>query len=232
MHSAETRDILPGISAVLVVKSGQTDIEAVVLDLGAVLDGLVADNFEIIVVEFGTTQRTADLLADLTVRWPNLPLHILPDACADRQSALQIGFEASAYDLLFVTTVDGQFDMSQLNRLLASVENGADLAIGYRPRRADGPLRRLDGWLRTTALNLTFGQIARDAECEFKLFRRTVWERLRPQPRSLTFNVELLLRARRSGFVIHEVAVSHRRPRQPGPPASTSAPISLGHRAA
>ncbi|HEV7663138.1 MAG TPA: glycosyltransferase, partial [Chloroflexota bacterium] len=173
---------------------------------------------------------TANLLVDMAARSPNLPLQVLPTAYPDRQTALGAGFEASSYDLLLVTTADGQFDVLELNHLLEAIEHGADLAIGYRPARADGVLRRLSGWLHTAALNLLYCQTVRDVDCEFRLFRRVVWERVQPRPRGTSFNAEMLARARRLGFVINEVPVTHRRPRQPD--VATSRPISMGRRAA
>ena len=50
MYPGEPLEIQPGISAVVFAPAGQTDLDAAVLDLAAVLDGLVFDNFEIVVV--------------------------------------------------------------------------------------------------------------------------------------------------------------------------------------
>ena len=46
MYPGEPLEIQPGISAVVFAPAGQTDLDAAVLDLAAVLDGLVFDNFE------------------------------------------------------------------------------------------------------------------------------------------------------------------------------------------
>jgi hypothetical protein len=51
--------------------------------------------------------------------------------------------------------------------------------------------------------------VARDIDCAFKLMRREVVESLPVQSRGATFSAELLMRARRAGFVVHEVGVSH-----------------------
>ena len=244
MLSGEPREIHPGISAVLAVPHRTIGLDSVVLDLAAVLDGLVADNFEILVVEFGSgagqgqgataqaAQPMADLRAEMAARAPSVAVSVLPDVFVDRPSALAAGFDGSRYDLLFVTTADGQFNVCELNHLLEAIEHGADLALGYRPARADGLLQRLDGWLRNIAVNVAYGRTARDLDCDFKLFRRVVWERLHPSPRPPRgrFNAELLVGARRLGFTTQEVPVSHRRPREaattaasPGLPVSRAA---------
>lgn len=235
MHSwqtGDTREMLPGISAVLAVTARQADLESVVLDLGAVLDGLVADNFEVVVVQFGRDAPNRHLLADMTARCPKLPVRVLDKHFADRQSALRAGFDAGSYDLLFVTTADGQFDTSELNHLLEAIEHGADLAIGYRPLRADGVVKRFGSWVGRTALRLRAGKVARDVNCEFKLFRRVVWDRARPRPATRQFYADLLVGAHRLGFVIEEVAVNHHRARRTARAPAWAGDISFGHRAA
>jgi hypothetical protein len=231
MDPGETRDIRPGISAVLALESGRAGPEGVILDLGAVLDGLVAENFEIIVIEYGAGVPTPGLLDDVATRWPTLPLRVLPAAQPDQPSALAAGFDASRYDLLFATTPDGQFDVYELNRLLEAIEDGADVAVGYRRRRADGLAARLAGWAWNAHLNVVFGKTARDVECAFKLFRRVAWERLQPRPRKDRFNVDVLVGARRLGFRIAEVPVSHRRAYQSAA-AAAGVPLSAGRPAA
>ena len=56
------------------------------------------------------------------------------------------GCDAASYDLIFVAAPDGQFDVRELNHLLDAIEDGADVAVGYRPRRTDVLVRRLQRW--------------------------------------------------------------------------------------
>jgi hypothetical protein len=231
MDPGEHSDIRPGISAVLAIEFGQASAEGVILDLGAVLDGLVADQFEIIVIEYGAGGPTPGLLDDLAVRWPTLPLRVLPVAQPDQPTALAAGFDASRYDLLFATTPDGQFNVYELNRLLEAIERGADVAVGYRRSRADGLAPRLTGWAWNALLTVVFGKTARDVECAFKLFRRIAWVQLEPRPRKDRFNIDVLVGARRLGFRIAEVPVSHRRAYQSAG-AAAGVPLSAGRPAA
>jgi hypothetical protein len=226
MHPGDTKDIEPGISAVLAVEPGQAELESLVLDLAAVLNGLVADNFEILVAEYGGSERTPGLLSDLALRRPALPLRVLPGSFPSQISALIAGFDASRYDLLFVTTTDGQYKQSELNHLLDTIEHGVDVAVGYRTERQDGLTRRLEGWAWNAAVSLVFGSVARDVDCGFKLFRRSIWEHMPRQVSSVTFNVELLVFAKRNGFLIGEVPVTHHRPH--GQPGSSRPPAGVG----
>jgi hypothetical protein len=229
-------DHLPGISAVLAVSAGQIELDGAVLDLAAVLDGLVYGNFEIIVVEAAPNPEIADAVAGLRVRYPTLPIRLQDGTHVGDEAALAAGFDAAVYDLILVTGTTGEFDVRETNHLLEAIEQGADLAIGYRPRRADGLVRRLYGWGWNVLVSLLFGKTARDVDCPFKLFRAVVWQGVHVHPReaSPTFNAELLVRARRLGFRVVEVPVSHRRPpaggsrRAAGPTEIGRALVGLG----
>jgi hypothetical protein len=131
-------------------------------------------------------------------------------------AALAVGFDAAAYDLILAIGTSGEYDVREANHFLEAIEDGADLAIGYRPRRADGLLRRVHGWGWNALVSVLFGRTGRDVNCAFKLFRTVVWQRtgLRPRAANTTFNAELLVRARRLGFRVVEVPVTHHRPRQ------------------
>jgi len=212
VYPAEQRDIQPGITAVVYAPPGHAQLDAAVLDLAAVLDGLVFDNFEIVVAEAVPSQRTADIVADLRVRFPRLPLRLPEGQYADQADALSAAFDAADYDLIFVAAADGQYDLRELNHLLEAIEHGADLAIGYRPKRADSFARRLDGWGWNLLVNVVFGPTARDVNCAFKLFRQNVWQRVEMRSRgTATFSTELVVRARHLGFQVVEVPVSHHR---------------------
>ncbi len=170
VHPGEQLDIQPGISAVVFAPPGQAELDAAILDLAAVLDGLVVGNYEIVLVEVASSRRVTDTLAELRVRFPHLPLRLFEGHFADQASALSAAFGSAAYDLIFVTSADGQYDVRELNHLLEAIEHGADLAIGYRPNRVDSISQRFNGWGLNVLINLMFGPTARDVNCAFKLF--------------------------------------------------------------
>jgi len=97
------------------------------------------------------------------------------------------------------------------------MDGQTDLVIGWRRNRADPLMRKLNalGW--KLLVNLLFGYTARDVDCAFKLFRRRVWESMTVQSRGATFSAEFLIKARRLGFHVKELPVSHF-PRTAGSP--------------
>ncbi len=191
-----------GISAV--VTAPFTD--NAVLDLAAVLDGLVGGSHEILLVN-----PDLDSFSALQHRFPHLPLRVSdPD--------LAVAVTQTRYELTLLTTGAGDLDVFELNHFLDAIEDGADLALGYRP----WTLERLT-W--SAFGHVLFGKTARDVDCPFKLFRQSVWQRTSMEPHGVDrwFSTRLVVRARRLGFRVVELAV---RATQPGLGRATSAPGS------
>ena len=176
-----------GISAVTL--PGE-DLDSAILDLAAVLEGLVGDRFEILLV--GEARAVVD---DLRARAPGLPLRTI---CG---TSIADGCAAAAYDLIFVPSGDGQFDVRELNHLLDAIEHGADVAAGYRPRRMDVLVRQFQRWGWRV-----------DVDCAFALLRRQVWQDVETTQPKEWCCAELLATARRHGYQVADVPVSHRRP--------------------
>src|SRR5436309_803720 len=135
-----------GISAVVTAPVR----EDAVLDLAAVLDGLVGGNFEILVV--GPDVHALDALH---AGYPNLPLRALDTDLASAISRTQL-------DLVLLVSGQGELDVYELNHFLEAIEAGADVALGFRPWTLD----RL-AW--SAFGHLLFGKTARDVDCPFKL---------------------------------------------------------------
>ncbi|MGI9145801.1 MAG: glycosyltransferase family 2 protein [Chloroflexota bacterium] len=177
-----------------------------------------ARDFEIIVSNDGSRDNTAGVLADLQAREPELHLRVVTHPRnRGYGAALASGFDAARKDLVFLTDGDKQFDVAELKDFLPAMDEQTDLVIGWRHARADPPLRKLNalGW--KILVNLLFGYTARDVDCAFKLFRRRVWESMNVQSRGATFSAEFLIKARRLGFQVRELPVSHF-PRTAGSP--------------
>jgi glycosyltransferase involved in cell wall biosynthesis len=205
------------ISAVLPAYNEEAIIERTVRHVAGVLGGLASD-FEVIVTNDGSRDRTGRVLAELQRSAPELHLSVVThEHNRGYGAALASGFDAAHKDLIFLTDGDKQFDVAELSEFLPHMDGQTDLVIGWRRNRADPPLRKLNalGW--KTLVNLLFGYTARDVDCAFKLFRRRVWESMTVHARGATFSAEFLIKARRLGFHVEELPVTHF-PRTAGSP--------------
>ncbi len=198
------------ISAILPAYNEEALIEPAVRRVAAVLRGL-CDDFEVIVVDDGSHDRTGAILAALASTAPEeLRLRVVTHPTnRGYGAALASGFDAATKALIFFTDGDEQFDVAELAHFLPALDDTTDLVIGCRRHRADPLIRRLNAWGWKLLVNGLFGYTARDVDCAFKLFRRRVWESLTVHARGATFSAEILVKARRLGFRVKELPVHH-----------------------
>jgi glycosyltransferase involved in cell wall biosynthesis len=176
------------------------------------------DKYEIIIVNDGSTDSTAELLQDLCAAYPALRV-VSHQTNLGYGSALRSGFAAAQNELVFFSDADLQFDLTEIRRLVDALP-GHDAVLGYRAPRQDGRLRVLAGWGWSRLVSLLFGIRSRDIDCAFKLFTRTALERADAAhliSTGATASAELLLRLRQTGARTTEIPVTHF-PRRLGTP--------------
>jgi glycosyltransferase involved in cell wall biosynthesis len=205
---------LPSISAVI---PAYNEERAIASTVEAVVDALstLVDDYEVIVVDDGSRDATASIVRGLGERFPAVRL-VSHEVNLGYGAALGTGFAAATRELLFLTDGDKQFDVRELAGCLPLLDQ-ADLIVGYRRPRADPWVRRLYGWGWNLLVNTFFGYTARDVDCAFKLFPRRILHELNVRSTGHTFSPELLIKARRSGYSVAEVRVTHY-PRLAGQP--------------
>ncbi len=194
------------ISAVLPAYNEEEVIADSVAAMVQALEALGVE-YEVIVVNDGSRDRTAEIVADLGRRDPHVRL-VAHSENRGYGAALWTGFTSATKELVFLTDGDKQFDVSELREFLPLLD-GADMVIGYRKPRADPFIRRLNGWGWNRIVTLLFGYTARDVDCAFKLFPRALLAELNVTSTAHTFSPELIVKARRAGYRVAEVRVTH-----------------------
>jgi glycosyltransferase involved in cell wall biosynthesis len=196
------------VSVVLPAYNEEEVIEPTVRHVAEVMAPLVSD-FEIVVTNDGSKDRTGEILAALQTD-PSLHLRVITHQKNQGYgAALASGFDAADHSLIFMTDGDKQFDVAELADLLPFMDAETDLVIGWRRKRADPFMRLVNAWGWKLLVNGLFGYTARDIDCAFKLFRREVWRSVVVHARGATFSAEFLIKARRLGFRVEERPVSH-----------------------
>lgn len=129
-------------------------------------------DFEIVILDDGSLDRTADALQRLAAEIPELRT-LRHERNRGYGATLRDLFAAARFPLVVYTDGDGQFDPREVTRLLDALSPEVQLVNGFRRERADGPLRRLLGPRFHRVIAGTFGLPAlRDWDCDFRLFRR------------------------------------------------------------
>jgi len=209
---------LPGISAFFPAYNEEANVPTMVERLREVLP-TISDDYEIIVVNDGSHDRTAEVADALAKADPHVRVVHHPQN-RGYGGALKSGFTASRKAYVFFTDGDGQFDVAELTKLVPYVPE-YDVVIGYRIDRAEGGLRRVNAGAWNWLVRRLFGIPSRDVDCAFKLFDRRVFEVVHPEAEGAMISTEVLARAVRAGFRITEVGVHHY-PRQHGTPTGAN----------
>lgn len=194
------------ISAVIPAYNEERIIASTVEALDETLARLV-DDYEIIVVNDGSHDATPQIVEQLGRERPAVRLvsHAVNQGYG---ATLATGFAAATREYIFLTDGDRQFDVRELEGFLPLLE-GADVVVGYRRPRADPLVRRFYGWGWNQLVNTMFGYTARDVDCAFKLFPRRLLQDVKLVSTGHTLSPELLIKARRAGFEVAEVRVTH-----------------------
>jgi glycosyltransferase involved in cell wall biosynthesis len=168
----------------------------------------VTDDFEVLVVNDGSKDSTGEILDRLRKELPFLRV-IHHEKNLGYGAALISGFKGAKKDLIFYTDGDGQYDVKEMHNLLERLGPNIDLVNGYKVKRADAWYRILIGELYRRAMRFAFQLSIRDVDCDFRLFRRHIFESITLESRSGVICVEMAKKFELAGFRMVEVPVSH-----------------------
>jgi glycosyltransferase involved in cell wall biosynthesis len=197
----------PGISAFFPAYNDAGTICSMVVAVRIALRE-ITDDFEIMVVNDGSPDHTGEILAELARVVPELRV-IHHSVNRGYGGALRSGFAAATKELIFYTDGDAQYDPREVKLLFHAWSEGVDFVNGYKIGRSDPLHRILVGRLYHWAVRLAFGLPLRDVDCDFRLFRRQIFDRVELTKSSGVICVELMKKVRDAGFTIREVPVHH-----------------------
>ncbi len=197
---------MEGLSIVIPAHNEEPNVEATIREVSDVAQQLGID-YEILVVNDGSTDATGDIVKALIAEIPHLELvEHYPNR--GYGGALKAGFAVASKELITFVPADGQFTFTEVGRFLKMI-GAADIVCGFRAARQDNLLRRLNGWGWNCTVRLMFGYLARDVDCGFKMLRRGVLDRVPLPSDGAMIDTELLAGARARGFRVAEVPVTH-----------------------
>jgi glycosyltransferase involved in cell wall biosynthesis len=202
-----TEKKLPELTAFFPFWNEEQNIEKVVTDAVRVLKQ-VADKWEVLMIDDGSTDRTVETAKQLEKKIPNV--HLLShNINRGYGAALKTGFEHAKYEYIVFTDGDRQFDFGEVTKFIEKVSN-ADIVIGFRKKREDAFFRHLLMLLHRLWGMLFFGIFVRDIDCGFKLFRREAVKAISPlRSEGAMITTEILAKAKNKKLRIAQVGVTH-----------------------
>lgn len=168
----------------------------------------VAEKYEIIVIDDGSTDNSRGELSALSREIPNLRL-IFHRQNKGYGGALQSGFKAAKYDLVFYTDGDGQYDVRDLELLFPLLTPDIDVVNGIKMERNDAWYRKLAGYGYNFWVRNLFNIRIFDVDCDFRLIRKTKLQGINLGCSSGAICVELVKKLQDAGAGFREVTVHH-----------------------
>ena len=194
------------LSAILPAHNEEAAIAGTVNGVLQTLASWMSD-FEVLVVDDGSQDRTGAILDEIAATNPHLRI-IHHETNQGYGAALVSGFEASCKDLVFFMDADGQFDIRDLGRFFPLLET-YDAVLGYRIKRQDTWMRKANalGW--KFLVRLVFDVRVRDVDCAFKLYNGKFFRDHRLETRGAMINTEILYKFTRAGYTYTQRGVHH-----------------------
>lgn len=206
-HDKHLSAPIPGsLSLVLPAFNEADNIEIVVKRALDVLPQYTKQ-FEILVVNDGSRDRTGDIIDCLASRFPEVqPIHHTSNrGYAD---AVRSGFDQSTGDYVFFMDADQQFDIADIHLLTPFIAN-YDIVAGFRMERCDPIHRRINAEIFNLSVRILFGIHLRDLDCAFKIFHGDLLRSLKLTSGGALLNAEMQAKLRRHGATIQQVGVPH-----------------------
>ena len=188
-------------------------IASMVVTADAVAQELT-DEYEVIVIDDGSTDSSREILKALQQRYNRLRL-VFHEQNKGYGGALRSGFAHATKDWVFYTDGDAQYDVRELKKLVALIRDDADthrpvdVVQGFKIKRHDPFHRVVIGKLYQYTMKLLFGLKIRDVDCDFRLMRRTIFERVALESNSGIICLEMVKKIQDAGFRFVEVGVHH-----------------------
>src|SRR6266404_1137178 len=170
----------------------------------------IAKKWEIIVVNDGSRDRTAQIAEAMSEKDPRIK--VINQENKGYGGALKTGIYDCQYEWVAFTDSDGQFDFSEITNFIEEQRiTKADLVIGYYKKRQVSKFKIYTSKLWEVAVLILFGLHVTDIDCGFKLISKKVIDKipLLESERGAFISSEFLIKAKKAGFKIVEIPVTH-----------------------
>lgn len=168
----------------------------------------IAQDYEVIVIDDCSTDSSRKVLRKLVLKHPKLKL-VFHEKNLGYGGALRTGFKTAAKDLVFYTDGDGQYDVKELQILLSLMTQDVDFVNGIKMSRHDPTYRIFIGNLYSFVARWLFFLTTYDVDCDFRLIRRELLEKIDLKSNSGSICVEIVKKAQRAGAKFRQVSIHH-----------------------
>jgi len=123
--------------------------------------------------------------------------------------SIRLSFNNAIKEFVFYTDGDGQYDVKELVVLCKKMNENIDYVNGYKLKRNDPWYRIVIGKIYHHTMKLIFGFKIRDVDCDFRLIKRSIFDRVELKNNSGVICVEMITKFHQSNLKFTEVGVTH-----------------------
>lgn len=197
----------PGLTVFFPAYNDAGTIASVVIQAVRVASRLTSD-YEVLVVNDGSSDSTGAIADELARTYPHVRVVHHPRN-RGYGGALRTGFASATKALIAYTDGDAQYDPSELELLWHRLSDDADMVTGYKISRSDPFHRVVIGRVYHYTVKLMFGLRVRDVDCDFRLMRREIFDRVKLERDTGVICLEMMRKIQDAGFRVLEVPVHH-----------------------
>jgi glycosyltransferase involved in cell wall biosynthesis len=196
------------LSSVSLIIPAYNDEETVgrLIDDGDALLSEICSDYEIVVVNDGSKDRTLDVIQGRADVNPRVRLINHPVNKGFGQTIREL-YMAGSKDLIFSLPGDYQYAPKELLAMAEGLRTH-DFVIGLRVNRNDPPRRKMQSKIYNLMLRTFYGHRHKDVN-SIKLFKKVILDSITLQSYTPFVDAELCIRAERAGFKVIEIPIEH-----------------------
>ena len=188
-------------------ENGIKEIADRVLAVEPELKAVGVDRLELLVVDDGSRDRTAEVAQDI----PGVSL-IRHSKNKGYGAALKTGFSKASGELIGFLDADGTYPPEHFPNLCKSALNGSELVIGSRMAGEESKMpitRRIGNYFFANLLSILGRQKVTDSASGMRVFKREILEQIYPLPDGLNLTPVMSTRALHEGIKVVEVPIPY-----------------------
>lgn len=168
----------------------------------------ITQNYEVIVIDDGSTDDSIEIINSVSKYYPNLKL-IRHYKNKGYGSVLQTGFKSAKKEWVFYTDGDGQYDPGELIKLVELANKDIDVINGSKMGRGDNIIRKLFGTIYNSIIQKLYNLPISDVDCDFRLIRKSTLSKIKLINNSGVICLELILKLKKIGAKFAQTPIHH-----------------------
>ncbi len=172
-----------------------------------ILEELKLKDYEIIIIEDGSPDRTGEVADELAGEFPKVRV-IHHAKNIGYGATLKDGFVNAKMDYVFYTDGDNQFDLTEMKKFIALIPF-SDIVVGYRKHKQYSLYRKFTSLCYNYLLKIIFDIHYWDIDCAFKLFKTDLFRKIEIKSIDAFIDAEIMLKANLLDYTVTELGVQH-----------------------